>query len=76
MALATTPHLAQPAVSERRAEGLVQMTDMDMARFDIRALSHTEERQQLAYARNMLFATAAASLAIVGAGAFFLSLWL
>ncbi len=52
------------------------MIDMDVARFDVRAWSRSEERQNLHYARNMLIATAAASLAIVGAGAFFLSLWL
>jgi len=52
------------------------MIDMDVARFDVRALSRSEERQQLSYARNMLIATAAASLSIVGAGAFFISLWL
>jgi len=51
------------------------MIDMDVARFDVRALSRSEERQHLNYARNMLLATAAASLAIVGFGAFFLSLW-
>jgi hypothetical protein len=52
------------------------MIDMDVARFDVRALSRSEERQHLNYARNMLLATAAASMAIVGLGAFFLSLWL
>jgi hypothetical protein len=51
------------------------MIDMDVARFDVRALSRTEERRQLSYTKNMLLATAAASFAIVGAGAFFLSLW-
>lgn len=52
------------------------MIDMDVARFDVRALSRAEERQRLSYARNMLLATVAASMSIVGAGAFFLSLWL
>lgn len=52
------------------------MIDMDVARFDVRALSRNEERQHLNYTKNMLIATAAASMAIVGLGAFFLSLWL
>jgi len=52
------------------------MIDMDIARFDVRAVSRSEERQHLDYTKNMLIATAAASLAIVGFGAFFLSLWL
>jgi hypothetical protein len=51
------------------------MIDMDVARFDVRALSRGEERQRVSYTKNMLLATMAASLAIVGAGAFFLSLW-
>jgi len=50
------------------------MIDTDVARFDVRALSRSEERQRLSYTKNMLIATAAASLAIVGLGAFFLSL--
>lgn len=52
------------------------MIDMDVARFDVRALSRSEEQRQISYTKNMLLATAAASFAIVGAGAFFLSLWL
>ena len=52
------------------------MIDMDTARFDVRAQSRSEELRQLSYARNMLIATAAASLSIVGASAFFISLWL
>lgn len=64
------------AVTLQGVEGHQAMIDMDVARFDVRALSRHEERQNLSYARNMLVATAAASLAIVGAGAFFLSLWL
>lgn len=52
------------------------MIDMEVARFDVRALSRNEERQRQSYARNMLIATTCASMAIVGAGAFFLSLWL
>ena len=50
------------------------MIDTDVARFDVRALSRSEERQRLSYTKNMLIATAAASLAIVGLGTFFLSL--
>lgn len=50
--------------------------DVDIARFDVRALSRSEERQSLSYTKNMLLATVAASLAIVGAGAFFLNLLL
>jgi hypothetical protein len=50
------------------------MIDTDVARFDVRALSRSEERQRLSYTKNMLIATAAASMAIVGLGAFFLSL--
>lgn len=52
------------------------MTDIDVGEFDVRALSRSEELRQLSYTKNMLLATIAASLAIVGAGAFVLSLWL
>jgi len=52
------------------------MIDMDVARFDVRAVSRNEERQHLSYTKNMLLATTAASLSIVGFGAFFLSLWI
>jgi hypothetical protein len=51
------------------------MIDMDVARFDVRTLSRSEEARQISYTKNMLLATVAASFAIVGAGAFFLSLW-
>jgi hypothetical protein len=66
---------AHPALT-RELRGFPAMIDMDVARFDVRAVSRSEERQHLSYARNMLIATAAASLSIVGAGAFFISLWL
>jgi hypothetical protein len=52
------------------------MIDMEIARFDVRALSKHEELRHLTYTKNMLFAAAAASLAIIGASAFFVSLWL
>ncbi len=52
------------------------MIDMEVARFDVRTLSRNEEARLVSYTKNMLLATTAASLAIVGAGAFFLSLWL
>jgi hypothetical protein len=55
---------------------LPAMIDADVARFDVRALSRSEEQRNLSYTKNMLLATMAASLAIVGLGAFFLSLLL
>lgn len=52
------------------------MIDNEIEHFDVRAVTRHELARQLSYARNMLFASAAASLAILGAGAYFLSLWL
>ncbi|WP_374622229.1 hypothetical protein [Devosia sp.] len=52
------------------------MIDNDAGRFDVRAMTRREWIRQIDYTKNMLFASAAASLTIVGAGAFFLSLWL
>ena len=51
------------------------MVDLDVARFGARGLGASEVKRQLSYTQNMLLATAAASFAILGAGAFFLSLW-
>jgi len=51
------------------------MTDMDVAQFDVRALSRGEEARQLSHTKSMLFVAIGASLAIVGAGAFVLGLW-
>jgi hypothetical protein len=51
------------------------MVDMAVARFYERALGGGEPKRQLSYTHNMLLATVAASFAILGAGAFFLSLW-
>ncbi|MBK8085757.1 MAG: hypothetical protein IPK28_19110 [Devosia sp.] len=57
-------------------EGLAAMIDNEVGRFDVRAMTRREWMRQIDYTKNMLFASAAASLTIVGAGAFFLSLWL
>ena len=50
------------------------MIDSEFEHFDVRAITPHELRRHAYYARNMLFAASAASLAILGAGAFFLSL--
>ena len=50
------------------------MIDTDIERFDIRATTQREMHRHAVYAKNMLFAASAASLAIVGAGAYLLSL--
>lgn len=52
------------------------MIDQELEHFDIRAMTRHELARHADHARNMLFAASAASLAIVGAGAFFLSLLL
>ncbi len=52
------------------------MIDPDLGHFGIRAISVRELSRQAAYTKSMLFGAAAASLAIVGAGAFFVSLWM
>lgn len=44
--------------------------------FDVRAITRHEMARQLSFTKNMLLASAAASLAILGAGAYFLSFWL
>ncbi len=57
--------------------GLLAMHDHeDDGRFDVNPPTSKEWARQLSYTKNMLFASIAASLSIVGAGAFFLSLWL
>ena len=48
----------------------------DYGRFDVHPMTASEWARQLSYTKNMLFAAIAASLSIVGAGAFFLSFWL
>jgi hypothetical protein len=50
------------------------MIDAEIERFDIRATTRREVERYAAHAKNMLIAASAASLAIVGAGAFLLSL--
>ncbi|WP_156342970.1 hypothetical protein [Devosia sp. A16] len=52
------------------------MLDQEFEHFDVRAITRHELLRRTAYARNMLFAASAASLAILGAGAFFLGLLL
>ena len=52
------------------------MLDQEFEHFDVRAMTRYEVARHTDYARNMLFAASAASLTILGAGAFFLSLLL
>jgi hypothetical protein len=52
------------------------MIDSEIEHFEVRAVTRQDLVRQLNYARNMLIASAAASLAILGAGAYFISLWL
>ncbi|MBL8592301.1 MAG: hypothetical protein JNK01_06420 [Devosia sp.] len=52
------------------------MLDQEIDHFDVRAMTRHELARHAHYARNMLFAASAASLSILGAGAFFLSLLL
>jgi hypothetical protein len=58
----------------RQLRGLA-MIDNDYEHFDVRAISPREVNRRADYAKNMLFAATAASLSIVGAGAFFLGLF-
>jgi hypothetical protein len=48
----------------------------EIEQFDVRAITRHEMARQLSFTKNMLLASAAASLAILGAGAYFLSFWL
>ena len=50
--------------------------DPDLGHFDVRSITRRELERHAMFTKNMLFAAAAASLAIVGAGAFFVALWL
>lgn len=50
------------------------MIDREFEHFDVRAITRHELTRQLSFARNMLLASAAASMAILGAGAYFLTL--
>jgi hypothetical protein len=52
------------------------MLDQELDHFDVRAMTRHELARHADFARNMLFAASAASLTILGAGAFFLSLLL
>lgn len=52
------------------------MLDQEIDHFDVRAMTRHELARHAHCARNMLFAASAASLSILGAGAFFLSLLL
>lgn len=52
------------------------MLDQELDHFDVRAMTQHELARHAHFARNMLFAASAASLSILGAGAFFLSLLL
>lgn len=49
--------------------------DSDLGFCAVRSLGAREVRRQALFVKNMLFASASASLAIVGAGAFFISLF-
>lgn len=48
------------------------MLDHEFEHFDVRAMTRRELNRQAQYTKNMLFAASAVSLAILGAGAFFL----
>ncbi|MGV3490076.1 MAG: hypothetical protein ACO1OG_02030 [Devosia sp.] len=50
------------------------MIDREVEHFDVRAVTARELREHVHYAKNMLLAAAVASLSIVGAGAYLLSL--
>lgn len=52
------------------------MIDQELEHFDVRTISPRELARQAEFTKNMLFAATAVSLAILGASAFFLSLWL
>ncbi len=52
------------------------MIDQEFEHFDVRVMTRREMTQQAVFTKNMLFAATAASLAILGAGAFFLSVLL
>ena len=49
------------------------MLDQELEHFDVRAMTRHELARHADFARNMLFAASAASLTILGAGAFFLN---
>ncbi|MDB5538457.1 MAG: hypothetical protein JWQ89_184 [Devosia sp.] len=51
------------------------MIEQELGHFDVRAMTAYDWDRHNDYIRNMLFAACAASLSIVGAGAFFLSFW-
>jgi hypothetical protein len=51
------------------------MIDQELGHFDVRAMTPADWDRHRHYIKHMLFAASAASLSIVGAGAFFLSLW-
>ena len=52
------------------------MIDREFEHFDVRATTPLQLARQLSFARNMLAAAVAASMSIVGAGAYFISLML
>jgi hypothetical protein len=49
--------------------------DSDLGYFGVRLMGAHEARRQVVFVKHMLFASISASLAIVGAGAFFISLF-
>ena len=49
--------------------------DSDFGFYAVRSIGTHEVRRQAVFVKHMLFASATASLAIVGAGAFFISLF-
>jgi hypothetical protein len=48
------------------------MIDQEFEHFDVRTMTRREIDRQIDFTKNMLFAASAVSLAILGAGAFFL----
>ena len=52
------------------------MIDQEFEHFDVRAMTRREFDRHVYFAKNMLIAASAASLTILGAGAFFLSVLL
>ncbi len=52
------------------------MMDHELEHFDVRTMTRRELDRHADFTKNMLFAASAVSLAILGAGAFFLSVLL
>jgi hypothetical protein len=52
------------------------ISDSDFGHFDVRAITRRELDRHAAHAKTMMFASMAASLAIVATGALFVGFWL